>query len=1279
MKICRVMLVLFITSAVSANSVLMLTRSVAAVSVSVSRLMENLDRGVVAVDSGGGQVYVGWRMLGVEPETVGYNVYRDGVKINPSVITDSTNYIDISGSVGSTYSVASVIGGVELDMSSGVSVWSNQYLEVPLQVPAGVTTPDGVTCSYSPNDASVGDLDGDGQYEIILKWDPSNSQDNSISGYTGNVYLDAYEMDGTFLWRIDLGVNIRAGAHYTQFIVYDLDSDGYAEVACRTSDGTVDGVGTVIGDSDADYRESNGYILTGPEYLTLFNGQTGQAMVSTDFYPNRVNVSQWGDNYGNRCDRFLAGVAYVDGQQPSLIMARGYYGPKSGYSARNEITAWNWRDGALTQLWWFKAGLGINDNINSEYIGQGNHQLSIGDVDGDGKDEIIYGACAIDDDGTGLYSTGYGHGDALHLSDLDPSRPGLEVFTIHEGPDDTPDSIPRATFRDAGTGDITHVYSGTKDVGRGVSADIDASYPGAECWGFGGLRSCSGEIISSSSPSSANFVVLWDGDLLSELLNSNVITKHGGSTLLTASGCSSNNTTKSTPCLSADILGDWREEVIWRRSDNQALRIYTTTHVTSHRIYTLMHDPQYRLSIAWQNTAYNQPPHTSFFLGDGMADPPVPDIILVGAVYGDFNVDSYVNMQDLTYFLGFWLEDDCGLTGELDLNQDCLINYHEFSVFAGNWTGPDITPPSAPSGLSATAYSNTVLLDWADLYELDLAGYNVYRSTVSGSDYTLLNTSILNDSDYVDNDVVNGSTYYYVVTALDVSLNESEAPTEVSASPNAITTMRIQEDDAGYVGVYAGTIDFNHAGYTGPGFVNTTNATDQYIEWSVDVPQSGAYDFQWRFANEDSDNRTGALVINNTLRETSIDFSSTGSWEVWDVSAIVTATLSEGVNTIRLVSETADGLANIDWVEIKGLFHYIEPNEPEPLTILEAMRLANDYFMAKWPDPGEDIVTDKVRPSNIWTRATYYEGLMALYAIDPNSRYYNYAVDWGESHNWGMRSGNTTRNADDQCCGQTYIDLYLIDPQPERIANIKESIDGMVASAGVDDWWWIDALHMAMPVFARLGAVYQDDAYYEKMYEMYLYTKESHGSNGLYNATDHLWWRDKDFDPPYVEPNGEDCYWSRGNGWVFAAMVRVLDVMEADAPHRAEYVQTFQGMAQALAQVQRSDGFWNVSLHDPDNYGGPELSGTAFFTYGMAWGINNGLLDAATYEPIVLKAWDGMVRDSLHPNGFLGYVQGTGKEPASSQPVGYNTVPNFEDFGLGAFLLAGGEVYELTQ
>ncbi len=353
---------------------------------------------------------------------------------------------------------------------------------------------------------------------------------------------------------------------------------------------------------------------------------------------------------------------------------------------------------------------------------------------------------------------------------------------------------------------------------------------------------------------------------------------------------------------------------------------------------------------------------------------------------------------------------------------------------------------------------------------------------------------------------------------------------------------------------------------------------------------------------------------------------------------------------------------------------------PKKADVLSAMTLANNYFMDKWPDPGKPIVTDKTRPSNIWTRGTYYEGLMALYEIDPQDRYYDYAVTWGEAHKWLPAYGDVaTRHADNHCCGQTYIDLYLIDPKPERIAGIKESIDRMVASDKSDDWWWIDALQMAMPIFAKLGVIYEDDRYFEKMYDLYSYTKNSHGDHGLYNPADRLWWRDKDFDPPYTEPNGEDCYWSRGNGWVLAALARVLEIIPADVPHREEYLTNFREMADALVPLQRADGFWNVSLHDPAHFGGPELSGTAFFVYGLAWGVNSGILEGPAYLSAAVRGWNAMVADALHPNGFLGYVQGTGKEPKDGQPVTRDKAPNFEDYGLGAFLLAGSEIYKLEE
>lgn len=353
---------------------------------------------------------------------------------------------------------------------------------------------------------------------------------------------------------------------------------------------------------------------------------------------------------------------------------------------------------------------------------------------------------------------------------------------------------------------------------------------------------------------------------------------------------------------------------------------------------------------------------------------------------------------------------------------------------------------------------------------------------------------------------------------------------------------------------------------------------------------------------------------------------------------------------------------------------------PSRTAVIAVMRLANDYFTVKWPDPGADIVTDKTRPSHIWTRAVYYEGLMALHAVDAErqAKYAAYAVLWAESHSWGLNGGTTTRSADNQCAGQTYIDLHGLQADALRVRDIKADIDAIVASPLANDWTWIDALQMAMPVYARLGVLYATSTYFEKMYAMYSNTKKVEGGNGLYNSADHLWWRDQDFDAPFAEPNGKNCYWSRGNGWVYAALARVLDILPAAEPHRAEYLADFEAMSNALRSVQRADGFWNVSLHDPTHFGGKELTGTALFTYGMAWGVRKGILPRDVYGPVVVKGWNAMVADSVHPNGFLGWVQGTGKQPSDGQPLSYDKIPDFEDYGLGCFLLAGSEIARLT-
>lgn len=573
---------------------------------------EKLGRGVVALRESASTVFVSWRYLSSDPMGTAFHIYRDGKQLTTKPVTAGTFYRDnYSGTAKALYTVKAVAKDGKPILPGGSYALAKDaptgYLNIPLDKPAGGITPSGEAFTYSPNDASIGDVDGDGEYEIILKWDPSNAHDNSHNGYTGPVLFDCYRLDGTRLWRINMGRNIRAGAHYTQFMVFDLDGDNRAEIVMKTSDGTIDGKGKVIGDANADYRSGNGRILSGNEFLTVFSGLTGEALYTTGYVPERGDLMGWGDDHANRSERYLACVAYLDGVHPSVVMCRGYY-------TRTVLAAFDWNGKELKQRWVFDS----NNPGWSQYAGQGNHNLRVGDVDGDGCDEIIYGACAIDHDGRGLYSTGMGHGDALHMTQFDPSSPKLQVWDCHENKRDG------SSFRDAATGKVLWQVKSATDVGRAMAADIDPTSPGVEMWSADsrGIRNIRGEVVNPDTTYQlpVNMAVWWDGDLLRELLDKNVVSKYDWKTgkcnpLAVFDGCLSNNGTKSTPCLQGDIIGDWREEVLLRSEDNSSLRLYVSTIPTAYRFHTFLEDPVYRISIATENVAYNQPTQPGFYVG----------------------------------------------------------------------------------------------------------------------------------------------------------------------------------------------------------------------------------------------------------------------------------------------------------------------------------------------------------------------------------------------------------------------------------------------------------------------------------------------------------------------------------------------------------------------------------------------------------------------------------------------------------------------------------------
>jgi len=925
---------------------------------------ENIDRGVVAVSVQDVGIYVGWRLLASDPDTIMFNVYRGLTKINDEPLENSTNIIDSNGTVSDTYSVVPVIGGIEQEATQEVTPWNQNYITVPLQRPAGGQTPDGVDYTYSPNDASVGDLDGDGEYEIVLKWYPSNSKDNAQDGYTGNVFFDGREMDGTLLWRIDLGINMRSGAHYNPFMVYDLNGDGKAEVVCRTAPGTKDATGEFISDGpadsadhNADYRSSVGRILSGPEYLTVFNGTDGIEMVTTDLEPARGNVGDWGDTYGNRVDRFLAAVLYLGSENPSFVWARGIY-------EKIEIAAWDLVGGELVKRWHFKSNEGYSD-----WEGMGSHNLSIADVDGDNKDEIIYGNCAIDDDGTGLWTLrsaiGKQTGDAMHLADIDPDRPGLEKWGCHEG------SGPGSSLIDAATGEVLWLTA-NGDVGRATAGDLVEDYFGIECWGgTDGLRSADNEYVGST-PSSTNHVVWWDGDLGRELLDATNIQKYGNSTpLLLADGCSSNNGTKANPCLQADLLGDWREEVIWRTSDNNNLRIYTTTDITNYRIETLMHDPVYRLGVAWQNDSYNQPPHTSFFLGFGMFTPdslrpPARPLNIRTTAWDDtvqiaWDENSDLDLAGYRLYRGKSAESlsllsDVGTAASyLDTNvTNDSAYFYAVTAYDTDDNESDYSDivkaipsirPDTPTGINFRFDTNSIFLIWDSQDFEHISNVNVYRSETEDMSSAVSFVLDKSQNTFTNNNLTTGKTYYYTISVTDTNQVESFPSEVLSITPG--TSFTFQSEDAEFIGTVF--IENNHLGFHGTGFANF-DANNSSVEFS-NMPGFGGGErgllFRYALGNTD---RTGSLTVNGETQN--LTMRGTTEWTNYVIDS-VTVNLNAGFdNTIRF-STTGSDFGNLDEITIV----------PRTITAIESSdenNIPSDYQLSQnYPNPFNPVTNIK--------------------------------------------------------------------------------------------------------------------------------------------------------------------------------------------------------------------------------------------------------------------------------------------------------------------------------
>jgi len=870
------------------------------------RKMERLDRGLVAVQTGSG-VFLSWRVFGTDPKNVAFNVYRNGTKVNASPITGATNMVDASGSANSIYSVRPVLNGIEQAVGGTATVWNSQVRTITLS--------NRPSNEHTPNDINVGDLDGDGVYDLVIKWYPNNAKDNSQSGVTSNTYLAAYKLDGTFMWIIDLGRNIRSGAHYTQHLVGDYDADGYAEVACKTAPGTKDGTGAFLStgpaasDNDgASYVNDGGYVLSGPEYLTIFNGKTGKEMATINYPVARGTVNSWGDNYGNRVDRFNATNAYVDGVKPSMIFQRGYY-------TRLTAAAIDWDGQRLTTRWIFDS----NNPGNSAAYGQGNHSIMAADIDNDGFDEILTGSTAIDHDGRFIWATGFGHGDANHVGDFDPDSPGLEIWQVSENKGNEPDHY-MIRARD---GHILWRNGSGNDNGRGMIADIDARYPGQEAWSNSvvGTYKANGDQFTTSKPGSTNFRIYWDGDLQDELPNgssnntNNRIDKwngNGTTSIFNLTGLTCNGT-KATPNIVADLFGDWREEIILHDGANK-LYIHTTTILTEHKLYTLMHDPVYRNAISWQQSSYNQPPHLGFFLGAGVDKAPTPNIVLVGG-------QSSNQLPTIT------------LTAPESNSTYLAPATITLAADAKDTDG---------SIASVTFYHGSTLIGTDATAPYEFTWTNVTEGT-----YSIFAVATDNDG---------GSTTSEIVTVVVETGPSYKLQGEAACSADGI----INESTNG--------------GFNGTGYVNVDNVVGSKATWAITSGKAETIQLIIRFANGTAANRPMALSINGETKIASIDFEGTGAWSTWN-TAVVQVPVVQGNNLVTLTSLTANGGPNVD--ELTFVSEHISAGQcnPSPANLPPSVRITSPVDGSAYTEPVTiNLAVDAFDNDGLVSKVEFYNG-----------------------------------------------------------------------------------------------------------------------------------------------------------------------------------------------------------------------------------------------------------------------------------------------------------------